>query len=152
VVSLGVAQHSVGFTLPDHTPDLLEHIPDHVWVPALDAHDEIRDGAWVAELTNLLDLTGWPKGMRVIARKERPHPGAQLRITDIDGHRVTAFLTNTKAAAPARSCPTSSSATGAGPGARTGSAPRRTPAYARSPWRASTRTRSGATSWPSPPN
>jgi Transposase DDE domain group 1 len=33
--------------------------------------------------------------MRVIVRKERPHPGAQLRITDADGHRVTAFATNT---------------------------------------------------------
>ena len=33
--------------------------------------------------------------MRVIARKERPHPGAQLRITDVDGLRVTAFATNT---------------------------------------------------------
>src|SRR3982751_1992424 len=32
--------------------------------------------------------------MRVIARKERPHPGAQLRITDADGLRVTAFATN----------------------------------------------------------
>jgi len=29
-------------------------------------------------------------------RKERPHPGAQLRITDADGHRLTAFATNTK--------------------------------------------------------
>lgn len=34
-----------------------------------------EDGAWVAELTGLLTLTGWPPGMRVIARKERPHPG-----------------------------------------------------------------------------
>jgi Transposase DDE domain group 1 len=33
--------------------------------------------------------------MRVIIRKERPHPGAQLRLTDIDGHRITAFTTNT---------------------------------------------------------
>jgi hypothetical protein len=93
-------QYSVGFRLPDHTPDLLTLIPKTAWAPALDAHDEIRDGAWVAELTGLLDLTGWPPGMRVIARKERPHPGAQLRITDIDGHRVTAFATNTKIGGP----------------------------------------------------
>ena len=33
--------------------------------------------------------------MRLIVRKERPHPGAQLRITDCDGHRITAFVTNT---------------------------------------------------------
>jgi hypothetical protein len=87
--------YSVGFTLPDNTPDLLAHIPEQVWAPALDAHDEVRDGAWVADLTDLLNLTKWPVGMRVIARKERPHPGAQLRITDIDGMRVTAFATNT---------------------------------------------------------
>jgi len=73
--------YSVGFSLPDHTPDLLALIPEYVWAPALDAHDQVRDGAWVAELTGLLNLTGWPAGMRVIARKERPHPGAQLRIT-----------------------------------------------------------------------
>ena len=34
--------------------------------------------------------------MRVIVRKERPHPGAQLRFTDIGGHRFTAFATNTR--------------------------------------------------------
>jgi hypothetical protein len=46
-------------------------------------------------VTGLLDLSSWPAGKRVIVRKERPHPGAQLWITDADGHRVTAFATNT---------------------------------------------------------
>ena len=76
-----------------------------MWSPAYDAHDEIRDGAWVAELTGLLDMSKWPKGMRVIVRKERPHPGAQLRITDVDGHRITAFATNTKTGGPATQLP-----------------------------------------------
>ncbi|WTP04370.1 transposase [Microbispora hainanensis] len=44
---------------------------------------QVRPGAWVAELTGMLDLTGWPKGMRLTVRKERAHPGAQLRFTDI---------------------------------------------------------------------
>ena len=87
--------YSVGFTLPEDTERLLRRIPTCVWAPAYDADREVRDGAWVAELTGLLDLSGWPRGMRVIVRKERPHPGAQLRITDPDGHRVTAFATNT---------------------------------------------------------
>jgi hypothetical protein len=87
--------YSVGFTLPEDTEQLLRRIPTSVWAPAYDADREVRDGAWVAELTGLLDLSGWPKGMRVIVRKERPHPGAQLRITDIDGMRITAFATNT---------------------------------------------------------
>jgi hypothetical protein len=55
-----------------------------------------RDGAWVTELTGLLDLAGWPEGMRVIVRAERPHPGAQPRFTDADGNRLTAFATNTR--------------------------------------------------------
>ena len=86
--------YSVGFTLPENTPDPLQRIPEHVWTPAYDAHCQVRDGAWV-ELTDLLDLTGRPKGMRVIVRKERPHPGAQLRFEDVDGMRITAFATNT---------------------------------------------------------
>ncbi|MGB7962222.1 MAG: IS1380 family transposase [Propionicimonas sp.] len=88
-------QYSVGFTLPTDASTLIEMIPDRVWAPAYDADRKPRKGAWVAELTGLLDLKGWPAGLRVIIRKERPHPGAQLTITDVDGHRITAFATNT---------------------------------------------------------
>jgi hypothetical protein len=97
--------YSVGFTLPDTTPELLDHIPDSAWTDAYDADGQVREGAMVAELTGLLDLSGWPPGMRVIARKERPHPGAQLRITDINGWRVTAFATNTPPGGPGRQLP-----------------------------------------------
>ena len=65
------------------------------WYPAIDAGGAIRDGAWVAEATALVDLDKWPPGTRLILRKERPHPGAQLRFTDTDGHRITGFLTDT---------------------------------------------------------
>ena len=40
-------------------------------------------------------MNGWPAGTRLIVRKERPHPGAQLRFTDADGLRITAFITDT---------------------------------------------------------
>jgi len=92
--------YSVGFTLPENTPDLLQLIPEGVWTEAYDAHDAVRDGAWVAELTDLLDLTAWPTGMRVIVRKERLHPGAQLRFGDVDGMRITAFATSTPTGGP----------------------------------------------------
>ena len=42
-----------------------------------------------------MELGSWPAGMRVIVRKERPHPGAQLRFDDVDWMRITAFVTNT---------------------------------------------------------
>ena len=41
----------------------------------------------------------------MIARVERPHPGAQLRITDHDGNRVTAFATNSRAGGPGAQIP-----------------------------------------------
>lgn len=66
-----------------------------VWDPAIDADGGIRDGAWVAEATGLVNLSSWPAGTRLILRRERPHPGAQLRFTDADGMRVTAFITDT---------------------------------------------------------
>ncbi|RWR30195.1 IS1380-like element ISMsm3 family transposase, partial [Mycobacterium tuberculosis] len=65
------------------------------WYPAIDTDGGIRDGAWVAEATTLVNLNSWPPGTRLILRKERPHPGAQLRFTDTDGMRVTAFITDT---------------------------------------------------------
>ena len=65
------------------------------WYPAIESDGGIRDGAWIGEATALVDLSTWPAGTRLILRKERPHPGAQLRFTDSDGHRITGFLTDT---------------------------------------------------------
>jgi Transposase DDE domain group 1 len=59
----------------------------------------------VTDATGVLDLTGWPEGMRVIVRKERPHPGAQLTFTDVDGLRLTAFATNITGAGPGLQVP-----------------------------------------------
>jgi hypothetical protein len=91
-------EYSVGFSLPGDLNSIqakLATVPAAAWSPAYDADGRVRPGAWVAEVTGLFDLSGWPPGMRLIVRKERPHPGAQLRITDADGHRITAFVTNT---------------------------------------------------------
>ena len=83
-------------TTTEEMQEAILTLPERVWEPAYDAGGEVRPGAWVAELTGLLDLSGWPGGMRVIVRRERPHPGAQLRFTDINGHRFTAFATDAK--------------------------------------------------------
>ena len=89
-------QYSVGMTITADMHDAILKIPARAWTPAYDSGRQVRDGAWVAELTGMLNLAAWPKGIRVIVRKERPHPGAQLRLTDIDGHRLTCFATSTK--------------------------------------------------------
>jgi hypothetical protein len=88
--------YSVGMTVTEAIADAIGQVPADAWTPAYDGDGQVRDGAWVADVTGMLDLDSWPAGMRVIVRKERPHPGAQLRFTDIDGHRFTAFATGTK--------------------------------------------------------
>lgn len=91
--------YSIGFTLPACMPDIYRLIPAKAWQPALKTDGDLREGADVVELTDLLAFRGllseWPDGMRVIVRRERPHPGAQLRFDDVDGYRLTAFATNT---------------------------------------------------------
>lgn len=91
-------QYSVGLHGWPTILDALDNVPRQAWKAALDPDGLPRDGAQVAELTRHVPApTGhrrWPAGMRVIARRERPHPGAQLRITDRDGWRITVFATN----------------------------------------------------------
>jgi hypothetical protein len=88
---------SFGFPVDQRIQRVVDAIPDQCWHPALQTDGQFRDGAWVAEATGMIDLSGWPAGSRLILRKERPHPGAQLTFSDVDGHRITAILTNTGA-------------------------------------------------------
>jgi hypothetical protein len=91
-------QYSVGVYGRQPVLDALAVLPEQAWRRARDADGQPRDGAHVAELTRWMPdtFTGWPPGMRIIARRERPHPGAQLRITDEHGWRITLFATNTR--------------------------------------------------------
>jgi hypothetical protein len=88
--------YSVGMVITEAMQDAIGKVPADGWTPAYDGDGQVREGAWVADITGMLDLQDWPAGMRVIVRKERPHPGAQLRFTDIDGHRFTAFATDAR--------------------------------------------------------
>ena len=68
------------------------------WVHAIEVDGTDRDGAWVAELTDLMDLSTWGEDARFICRRERPHPGAQLSLFDTsEGFRHTCFITNASA-------------------------------------------------------
>jgi len=96
---------SFGFPVDTRIQRIVDVIPEQCWHPAIQTDNgegnDIREGAWVAEATGMIDLSSWPEGSRLVLRKERPHPGAQLTFTDVDGHRVTAILTNTPAHGPA---------------------------------------------------
>jgi len=86
---------AIGYDLTETVRAAVLAVPKRRWIPAVaaDGIDE-RDGAEVAEITDLLDLSAWPEGTRAIVRREDPHPGAQLTFTDIDGHRFQVFITD----------------------------------------------------------
>jgi hypothetical protein len=87
-------RYSVGYDLTEAVRAAIVAVKEESWRPALDQDDTERDNGQVAEATHLLDLSGWPEGSRVIVRRERPHPGAQLSFTDHDGHRFQVILTD----------------------------------------------------------
>jgi len=114
--------YSVGWELGQREKAALAKVPGQAWQIAVDERGEVRerraDGAcgdlrcahrecWieeahVTELTGLLregpagdQLAGWPALMRVFARRERPHPGAQLTLFEAeDGWRYSLWVTN----------------------------------------------------------
>ncbi len=85
---------SVGFDLTEAVREAITAMPEQAWAPALGQDGEPRGNGEVAEISGLLDLGGWPERSRVIVRRERAHPGAQLSFTDHDGHRFQAILTD----------------------------------------------------------
>ncbi|MEV4418313.1 IS1380 family transposase, partial [Catellatospora sp. NPDC049609] len=88
---------SVGVPITAPIRDGLVHAS--AWIDALDTDGELREGAQVVELTHLVAahvLAGYPPGTRLIARRERPHPGAQLDLFDtVEGWRHQVIATDT---------------------------------------------------------
>lgn len=90
----------IGHQLTIEIASVLVDLPKRAWRPAISADGEDwREHAEVAEITHLVadvfdTQRTWPTGLRMIARREQPHPGAQLTFTDIDGHRYQVFVTD----------------------------------------------------------
>jgi Transposase DDE domain group 1 len=90
----GRMRFSFGYDLSEPIRAAILALPATAWRAALDQDGSERDNGEVAEITDRLDLSSWPQGSRVIVRRERPHPGAQLSFTDHDGYRFQAILTD----------------------------------------------------------
>ena len=118
--------YSVGWVLGEREKAAITAAAAQAWQIAVDERGEVRERraegacgdrscghrrcwieeAHVTELTGLLregpagdQLAGWPEKMRIFARRERPHPGAQLTLFEAeDGWRYTLWVTNRPAA------------------------------------------------------
>ena len=85
---------SVGYDLTETVRAAISQIADERWVAAIDQDGSERPNGQVCEITEQLDLSSWPSRTRVLVRRERAHPGAQLTFSDVDGHRFQAILTD----------------------------------------------------------
>jgi hypothetical protein len=117
-------EYSVGYAVTEDVREAIAALPEWAWTDAVTTDGGLRDGAQVVEITGQLTEVGrlatakrrrertaaglperadktskhraWPAGMRVIVRRERPHPGAQLDVfEERDGYRYQAMATNT---------------------------------------------------------
>ena len=114
--------YSVGWVLGERERAALRLVPEQAWQIAIDGRGQVRERradqacanpccahrrcwveeAHITELTSLLregpagdQLAGWPAAMRIFARRERPHPGAQLTLFEAaDGWRYSLWVTN----------------------------------------------------------
>jgi hypothetical protein len=85
---------SIGLPIDQGIREVLCLAQEEDWQPAVETDGSARDGAWIVELTGLIDHR-WPDRTRVIARRERPHPGAQLTLFDMaEGFRHQVFITD----------------------------------------------------------
>jgi hypothetical protein len=122
--------YSVGWELAARERAAIGKVPEAAREMAVDGKGQVRERraddacanprcarpeCWIeeahaAELTGLLregpagdPLEGWPKTMRVFARRERPHPGAQLSLLEAaDGWRYSLHATNLPATTKGR--------------------------------------------------
>jgi hypothetical protein len=84
-----------GRALTSELAKVILEIPNSRWQTTISADGtEEREIGQVAEITDLVDLSSWPVGTRMLVRREEPHPGAQLTFTDVDGHRFQVFITD----------------------------------------------------------
>ncbi len=87
-------EFSVGFDITEAVRLAILEVPKDAWAEAIRQNCEPREGAQVAEITHLLDLSSWPEGTRAIVRREEPHPGAQFNLFDPGGWRHQVFVTD----------------------------------------------------------
>jgi hypothetical protein len=95
--------YSVGLDFDERIRDVLPRLPESAWNAALDADGTARPDAQVAELTGLLRRSAggdrfakWPPDMRILVRRENPHPGAQLSLFEQhEGKRYQVTATST---------------------------------------------------------
>ena len=90
----GGMRFSFGFDLTEPVREAIVKMPESAWVKAIRADGSEREHSQVCEITDHVDLSGWPEGSRLIARRTKLKEGDQQSFSDHDGYRLAVFLTD----------------------------------------------------------
>jgi hypothetical protein len=90
----GGMRFSFGFDLSEPVREAIIAMPESAWVQAIRADGTEREHSWVGEITDHVNLSSWPEGSRLIARRTKLKEGDQQSFADHDGYRLAVFLTD----------------------------------------------------------
>ncbi len=85
---------SVGFDVDERVREAILGIAQSAWIKAIRPDRSEREHSQVAEITDRVDLSAWPEGSRLIARRTKLREGDQQSFADHDGYRLAVFLTD----------------------------------------------------------
>jgi len=92
-------EFSVGWSSTDKEMAAIGRVPKQAWQPGIDQNGNVVTDTWVTEITGLLDVSGWTKGLRIIVRDEPLHPRYYKRASEREkqlGRRYQLIATNTQ--------------------------------------------------------
>ena len=96
----GGMRFSFGFDLDERVRDAIAALPETAWVKAIRVDATERKHSQLAEITDQVDLSTWPEGSRLIARRTNLKEGDQQSFADHDGYRLAVFLADSTGSVP----------------------------------------------------
>ena len=90
----GGIRFSFGFDLDERVREAIISMPESAWVKGIRADGSEREHSQVCEITDRIELSAWPEGSRLIARRTKLREGDQQSFADHDGFRLAVFLTD----------------------------------------------------------
>ena len=85
---------SFGFDLSEPVRQAILDTPKAAWIGATRPDGKKRRDSQVCEITDHVELSAWPEGSRLIARRTKLREAEQQTFEDHDGYRFCVFITD----------------------------------------------------------
>jgi hypothetical protein len=91
----GGMRFSFGFDLSEPVLAAIAGMPESAWINAVRTDGSEREHSQACEVTeHVNNISAWPQGSRLIARRAELKEGDQQSFADLDGYRLSVFITD----------------------------------------------------------